>query len=241
MGRVSLPLGDEFSMSDSGASVAETPLAKSRFRLSFGLGHLLTLMAGLGVGMAMMQPWKSWERPPAPVDYEVAVVSVPADSAKHLKGDEKALYGQLSKEFGPAAKASEGELIGKLLGRSSLSTIVGESGVMEVTLPLAAAEGKTKPDNFKLEVKPHSVRGTTIYSGVKSTFSWAPSATPKENVLSLASGGTEVFELAKITESSASDRDVRMFLVITPQNAEKRQFTIQATPATASTSGSAAK
>lgn len=220
-------------MSDSAAPVAETLPAKSRFRLSFGLGHLLTLMAGLGVGMALMQPWKSWERPPAPVDYEVSVVSVPVSAAKDEKGSEQAVRDRLIKEFGPAAKTGEGELVGRLLGRSSLSTIVGEAGVMEVTL-LGAAGGKTRPDNFKLEVKPHSVRGTTIYTGVMSNFSWAAKATPKEDVLTLESGGTEVFELAKIKESSGSDNDARMFLVITPQNAEKRQFTIKSAPATPS-------
>lgn len=221
-------------------TAAELAPTKRGFRLSFGLGHLLTLMAGLGVGMAIMQPWKTWERPPAPVDYEVAVVSVPADFGKDMKGGEAVLQSRLLSEFGPSSKPAEKEAVdkllgtsslsGKLLGTSSLSTIEGEAGVMEVTIPLRAAQGRTSPDKFKIEVKPYSVRGK-IRTGVTANFSWAPTTSPEEHLVTQTSGATEIVELAQTSTSSESNEAVRIFLVITPQNAEKRQFTIQTAPA----------
>jgi hypothetical protein len=213
-------------------SAAESALPAKRFRLSFGLGHLLTLMAGLGVGMAIMQPWKTWERPPAPVDYDVAVISITDLDEGPTKGDrENTIRKTLLEHFTPSDK-TPGELpFGKLLGTSCLSTIEGEAGVMEVTLPLSEGQ-KAAPDNFKIQLKPYSARGP-IRTGITSEFSWLPNFTaPTEKTVTQKSGATELYELASQPSPDGKEKE-RIFLVLTPQDATKRQFTIK--PASSTT------
>lgn len=206
-------------------AVTESPPPAKKFRLSFGLGHLLTLMAGLGLGMAIMQPWKNWERPPAPIDYDVAVVSITDIDEGPTKGDpEQYIRQTLLGYYSPGVKPPTEPPLGKLLGTSCLSTIEGEAGVMEVTLPLPESK-KGTPHKFKIQVKPHSAR-SPIRTSITSEFSWLPGfTTPTEQIVTQKTGETEIYELAK-PSSTAKDRE-RVFLVLTPQDATKRQFTIK--------------
>lgn len=211
-------------------SSTEIATPQPRLRFSFGLGHLLTLMAGLGLGMAIMQPWKTWERRPAPVDYEIAVVSVPADRNDLKKGGDQAIIGLLQRWYGPDSVREGDDGIGKLLATSCISTIEGEAGAMEVTVPLRAAQGRTAPDTFKIELMPQIAKDS-IQTTITANFSWSGALKPTEHQVTQASGATDIVELAQTKESSESDAQVRIFLVLTPQNATKRQFAI-APPAT---------
>lgn len=211
---------------ESQAATDAQPPAYKGFRLSFGLGHLLTLMAGLGLGMAIMQPWKTWERPPAPVDYDVAVVSITEIDEGPTKGDpEQYIRQSLLGYYTPGVKPPTEPPLGKLLGTSCLSTIEGEAGVMEVSLSLPEGK-KGAPDIFKIQVKPYSARGP-IRTGITSEFSWLPNFTaPTEKTVTQKSGATELYELASQPSPDGKEKE-RIFLVLTPQDASKRQFTIK--------------
>lgn len=52
----------------------DEPKPKPRFRPYFGLSQLLILIAGLAIGMTSVQPWRTWEKEPIAVEYEVKVV-----------------------------------------------------------------------------------------------------------------------------------------------------------------------
>lgn len=216
-------------------SSTEIAAPQPRLRFSFGLGHLLTLMAGLGLGMAIMQPWKTWERAPKPVDYDVAIVQVPVPKDdRPSKGGDNLLYVQLRKWYGPDSTREGDDVIGKLLATSCISTVEGEAGAMEVTVPLRAAQGRTAPDTFKIELMPQFVKDS-IQTTVTANFSWSGALKPTEHQVTQASGATDIIELAQTKESSESDAPVRIFLVLTPHNAQNRQFAV-APPAATKTS-----
>lgn len=194
---------------------------KPRLRLFFSLSNLLILTAGLAIGMAAMQPWRTWEPDPIEVAYDVKVIraklspsQTSAERAKVLT-EIGAIFTPNKTTFAPKPANME------LLGESTLSAMTKSEAAYELANASPGSDA-SKLDSFQIKLKPDKAEGQ-IVSLIEGRLYWA-NEKPElgktsqwiSSAFSVQPGATQVIELHLNSKSPQGKDGLRYFVVVTP-------------------------
>lgn len=199
----------------------DEPKQKPRFQPYFSLSNLLILTAGLAIGMAAMQPWRTWEPDPTEVNYDIKIVRVTearnltaAQDAKLLT-DLATIYASNKSGF---VKASPNI---KLLGNTTLRAMTKSEATYELA-SVSPSDDDPKLDSIQINLRPYKA-DAAIESIVEAKLYWKPE-NPSfgktmqgfSRPLSTSPGATEIVEVQLTSNRPSKNTNARYFVVVTP-------------------------
>jgi hypothetical protein len=190
----------------------DEPKQKPRFRPYFGLSQLLILTAGLAIGMASVQPWRTWEKDPVAVEYEVKVVRFFSKSApKELYPDDVSIEKKVLEIFEGRGVIRVAPPEMTLVGSATLETATRAQTTFRIISPNPSSEA-SQLTGIQINLLPYDTTNSikSLYESNLS-WNWDEEWQSHSEAINIAPENSKVIELNQFREL-----EHRYFVVITP-------------------------